>query len=32
MSAGKGTIPIADELSPQLIGIIPEKRVAQRVA
>ena len=32
MSAVRGTVPIADELSPKLIGIIPEKRIAQRVA
>jgi uncharacterized membrane protein len=32
MSAVKGAIPIADELSPKLVRTIPEKRIAQRVA
>jgi uncharacterized membrane protein len=32
MSAVKGTIPIADELSPKLVRTIPEKPIAQRVA
>ena len=32
MSAIKGTIPIAEEPSPKPVGIIPEKRIAQRVA
>jgi len=32
MSAVKGAIPIANELSPKVIGTIPEKRITQRVA
>jgi len=32
MSTIKGTIPIAEVPSPKLVGIIPEKRIAQRVA